>query len=238
MDNAIYASLGRQSGLMSELRAIANNIANSSTTGFRREGVIFAEQVRRLSGVEPSLSMAAAEGRTIDLSQAPLRETGGTFDFAIEGAGFFLIQTPDGNRLSRAGTFTPSAEGGLVTADGSALLDDGGAPIAIPPAARTIALSRDGTLSADGAPVARIGLWLPADQSTLVHEGGTRFAFAGEPVPVDDPQIFQGFVEGSNVEPLAEIARLIEVQRGYELGQSLLDREDERIRSVIRTFSG
>lgn len=113
MDNAIYATLSRQSGLMQEMRTVANNIANISTSGFRREGVIFSEHVAALDGDAPSLSMAYAHGRNINDAQGPLSQTGGAFDFAIEGEGYFQIETPQGNQLSRAGSFTPSAEGEL-----------------------------------------------------------------------------------------------------------------------------
>ena len=128
MDAALYTTLNRQSGLMREMGVVANNIANASTNGFRREGVVFSEFVAALDE-DPSLSMAHASGRHVDLSQATLAMTGGAFDFAIQGEGFFLIETPQGERLTRAGSFTPSPEGELVTADGYRLLDAGGAPI-------------------------------------------------------------------------------------------------------------
>ena len=131
MDVPGYTALTRQSGLMREMQAIANNIANASTSGFRREGVIFSEYVNRLDGA-PSLSMARASARNIDLTQGELSDTGGSFDFAIEGEGFFLVETPRGNRLTRMGSFTPSAEGELVNPDGYRLLDQGGAPVFVP----------------------------------------------------------------------------------------------------------
>ena len=87
MDNGLYTTLNRQSGLMQEMQVVANNIANMSTTGFRREGVIFAEHVADLKGEEPSLSMATAEGRAVNLSQGVLQQTSGRFDLAIEGEG-------------------------------------------------------------------------------------------------------------------------------------------------------
>jgi hypothetical protein len=114
MDAAGYTALGRQSGLMREMQLVANNIANLSTTGFRREGMVFAEHVKALDE-EPSLSMAHGTGRIVDLSQAGLTMTGANFDFAIQGDGFFLIETPEGNRLTRSGSFTPNAAGELVT---------------------------------------------------------------------------------------------------------------------------
>lgn len=234
MDAAGYTALTRQSGLMREMQVVANNIANLSTTGFRREGVIFSEHVTRMAE-GPSLSMANGNARLVDLSQAGVSQTGGTYDLAIQGDGFFLIETPGGQALTRAGAFTPSATGELVTPDGNRLLDQGGAPVFIPPGAARVAVAEDGTVSADGQPVARIGLWGPVDPADLHHQSGTVFA-AGEMQPLDGATILQGFLEDSNVEPVSEIARMIEVQRAYEMGQKFMDAEDQRVRGVIQTL--
>jgi flagellar basal-body rod protein FlgF len=234
MDAAGYATLSRQSGLMREMQVVAQNIANASTTGFRREGVVFAEHVAAMAE-GPSLSMAHATARNIDLMQAEVIPTGGTFDLAIQGTGFFLVATPQGERLTRAGAFMPDAEGNLVNADGHALLDLGGAPVAVPAGARSAAVAQDGTLSVEGRPVARIGLWQPTDPLTLRHEAGTLFA-AGEVEAAEGGVILQGHLEGSNVNPVTEIARMIMVQRAYEMGQGFLDREDARARAVIQTL--
>jgi flagellar basal-body rod protein FlgF len=138
--------------------------------------------------------------------------------------------------LTRAGHFTPDAEGMLVTPEGHALLDDGGAPVVVPPGMGLPGVAPDGTLSADGVPFGRIGLWQPADPLALRHVAGTLFD-AGEAEPAEDgATILQGFLEGSNVNPVAEIARMIAVSRAYEAGQALADREDERIRAVIQTL--
>lgn len=234
MDAAGYTALGRQSGLMREMQLVANNIANLSTTGFRREGMVFAEHVKALDE-EPSLSMAHGTGRIVDLSQAGLTMTGASFDFAIQGDGFFLIETPEGNRLTRSGSFTPNAAGELVNMDGQRLLDAGGAPVFIPPDAGPVGLAEDGTLSAGGVPIAQIGLWQPTDPLALKHQAGTLFD-GGEVEPVEGSRIYQGFLEASNVNPVSEIARMIEVQRAYELGQKFLDAEDGRMRGVIETL--
>lgn len=235
MDNIGYTTLSRQSGLMREMEVVAQNLANISTTGFRREGVIFSEYINRLDA-EPSLSMAVGNTRQVDLTQAGLSMSGGTYDLAIQGDGFFLIQTPEGNRLTRAGAFTPSAEGNLVTADGFPVLDTGGTAVVVPQGARTVAVSQDGTLSADGTAVARIGLWQPTDPLSLRHVAGTMFSADAGVEPIEGGTILQGMLEDSNVEPVSEIARMIAVQRAYEMGQNLLDREDARVRSVIQTL--
>lgn len=233
MDAALYTTLNRQSGLMREMGVVANNIANSSTTGFRREGVVFSEYIAALDR-DPSLSMAHASGRHVDLSQATLTMTGGAFDLAIQGEGFFLVETPQGERLTRAGSFTPSPEGELVTSDGYRLLDAGGAPVFVQPDTK-VAVARDGTLSANGEPIAQIGLWRPADPLALRHQSGTLFD-GGALEPVEEATVMQGMLEESNVEPVSEIARMIEVQRAYELGQKFLDAEDERVRGVIQAL--
>jgi flagellar basal-body rod protein FlgF len=235
MDNAGYVALARQSGLWGEMRTVANNIANMSTTGFRREGVVFSEYVDDLGDAEPSLSVARPAGRSIDLTQGVLAMTGGTYDFAIEGEGFFMVSTPEGNQMTRAGAFTLSAEGALVTAEGYAVLDSGGAPIQIDPAKGAVTVGTDGTLAVGVTPVSQVGVFMPADKGELQHQSGTRFSVSGDPQPSSDFRIYQGFLEGSNVNPVLEIARMIEVQRAYELGQGLLDREDGRIRSIIQS---
>lgn len=236
MDSTIYTTLTRQSGLNLEMRSIANNIANSTTTGFRREGVVFSEYLVKNPHGE-SFSMARAGARVIDLTQAGLTATGGDLDFAIEGEGFFLIETPEGNRLTRAGAFALNPAGEVVTHDGYRLLDAGAAPIAVPPGAGALSLSTDGGLSAGGQPLAQIGLWVPTDPKDLRHVAGTRFDAPGGVVPLEEgARLLQGHLEESNVNPVQEIARMITVQRAYEFGQSFLSREDDRLRDTIRTL--
>ncbi|RME17943.1 MAG: flagellar hook-basal body complex protein [Alphaproteobacteria bacterium] len=239
MDNAIYAALSRQSGLLTEMQAVANNVANASTTGFRREGILFSEFVRALAPGNESLSMAAANVRDTRLDQAPLTETGGTFDLAIEGEGFFLIEGPEGQMLTRAGAFTRSNTGELTTLDGYRLLDAGGAPVFVPDGTGQVSISADGTMSADGQPISQIGLWLPADPNDMGHRDGVRFSVpSGAEPALGEVRILQGFLENSNVNPIAEIARMIEIQRAYEQGQSFLQNEHDRVRGVIETLGG
>ncbi|MGY6549903.1 MAG: flagellar hook-basal body complex protein [Roseinatronobacter sp.] len=236
MDNAGYITLTRLSGLQREMRVIAHNMANVSTAGFRREGVVFSEFVVGAGRAEPSLSMALGNTRQTSQMQGALSQTGGAFDMAIEGEGFFQVQTPQGVMLTRAGIFTPTAAGDLANMDGHLLLDDGGGPIFVPPDAQTISLARDGTLSADGVPFAQIGLVRAVDPVTMSRAAGTLFRVDGDVEAIESPQILQGFVEESNVDPISEMVRMIEVQRAYERGMKLIEGEDERIRSVVQTL--
>lgn len=230
-----YVTLTRQSGLMQEMRVIANNIANSATTGFRQEGVLFSEYVAG-TGNGPSVSMALGNVRNTSMEQGTLTSTGGRFDFAIEGNGFFQVETPAGPRLTRAGTFTPNAEGELVTHAGYRVLDAGGAPIFIPPDAPDMAVGADGTLSANGQPLAQLGLVIPGDGTQMIREDGVMFRAEGEVEPAAQASVVQGFLESSNVNPIGQVARMIEVQRAYELGQSFAENEDERLKSATSTF--
>jgi flagellar basal-body rod protein FlgF len=236
MDATVYTTLSRQSGLMRELQVVAQNIANASTTGYRREGTVFAEHVAAL-GTAPSLSMAHATGRLIDPSQGALTRTGGALDMAVMGEGYFQVSTPDGLRLTRNGAFTLAPDGTLVTQDGHPLLDEAGASIVLPPDAGNVRLAEDGTLSLGDAPLGRVGVVMPEKPETLRRDAATLLAFDGSTAPVEGPKVLQGQIEEANVNAVSEISRMIEVQRAYEAGQTLLDREDDRIRTVIRTLA-
>lgn len=234
MDTA-YVTLSRQSGLMNEMRLVANNIANANTTGYRQQGLVFSEFIRDMPNT-PSLSMSRAEARNTSLQQGVLTETGGQFDFAIEGDGFFMIETGEGNRLTRAGSFSPNAEGDLVTMDGARVLDANGAPVFIPPDAASIDVGSDGTLSVEGQLLGQLGVFNVADPKDLIREGSTLFRAGGQIDPVDAPVVLHRFLEGSNVNAINQVTRLIEIQRAYELGQSFLKTEDERVRGALKAL--
>jgi len=235
MGSTSYTTLTRQTGLIREMQVVANNIANSATTGYRQEGLIFGEYVKNTEG-GPSISMATANIRNTSMMQGGLTQTGGQLDFAIEGDGFFSIETPSGERLTRAGSFVMSAEGDLVTLDGFRVLDVGGAPIFIPPDATDLGVAADGTISAGGRPISQLGMVMPVDMIGLIREDGVMFRAEGGTEPALEGRVMQGFLESSNVDPLGQIARMIEVQRAYEMGQSFLDTENERIRNALKTF--
>lgn len=234
MDATGYVTLSRLSGLRREMDLVANNIANIGTQGYKSQGAVFSEYIADVPDGR-SLSMARATAWQMDMTDGVLGQTGGTFDLGIQGEGFFQIETPDGPRLTRAGSFTPSPNGELVTMDGLRLLDAGGAPVFVPPNVANIGISRDGTISADGTPIGQIGLWQPVDPLTLTYAGGNLLN-AGDLEPATGGEIHQGFLEESNVQPVTEVARMIEVQRAYEQGQAFLDAEDERMRNMIQVM--
>lgn len=236
MDHSGYVALTRQSGLLREMQVVANNIANAATTGFRQQGVAFSEYIDK-AGRAPSVSMAHANVSSISDVQGAFKQTGGLFDLAIEGPGYFMVDTGNGERLTRAGHFSPNAVGELVTPDGHRVLDVGGAAMFVPPDARDIRIAQDGTLSVEGRPLGQIGIYSPSDPTNMRQDAGALFDPVTGIEDVLEPRVIQGFVEASNVNAITQLARMIEVQRAYEMGQSFLDAEDQRIRDAVRSLT-
>ena len=239
MSNAIYTMLGRQQGLMQEMQVVANNLANSSTTGYKSDRAMFGEFLVATGSQSSSLSMGGLAGHSFAMTQGALKITGGQLDLAIQGDGFFLVDTPQGQRLTRAGNFQMSPDGKLVDSNGSALLSAGGSPINIPQSASQIRIASDGTVSVssgDGIPpqdVGQVGVVTVDQDATLVRDSNSYFSAPDGHKPAENTEIVQGALEQSNVSPVLEVARMIEVQRAYEAGQTLFEREDQRIGQII-----
>jgi flagellar basal-body rod protein FlgF len=107
----------------------------------------------------------------------------------------------------------------------------------VPAGAGTLAVSSDGTLSVEGVPLGQMAIVRPLDPLNMIREDGVMFRADGGDEPAEDARVMQGFIEGSNVNPLLELTRMIEVQRAYEMGQSFLQTEDERIRAAVKTLT-
>ena len=237
MDNSIsYLSLNRQIGLSIELDVLSNNISNINTSGFRREGVNFTEFVLSAEN-ENSISMADIGARhTLDLPGAVV-ESGGALDVAIEGEGFFLIDGVGERLLTRAGAFQVSDTGVLSTPGGAPVLDVGGGQIPIGIDTKEIQIAEDGTVSANGIAISQIAI-VTAPPTAMTRVGDTSFSVIdGAFEALENPRVRQGALEKSNVNPVHEIARMIEITRAYEMAQSVIQDEDERIRDVIQTLS-
>lgn len=236
MDNSLYyLTINRQNGLAAELDMIANNVANIDTAGFRREGVAFSEFVVAANGGE-SVSMADLNVRYASELPGPQTVTGGRFDVAIEGDGFFVLDTEEGPVLTRAGAFQISQDGILVTPAGEPVLDNGLAQIAIPLNSKDILIGQDGTISANGEPIGQIGL-MTAPREIVSRFGDTAFKVEDDAFePVANPKMRQGALEESNVDPVLEIARMIEVTRAYDMAQTLIEDENDRIENAVRTL--
>ena len=236
MDNALYyLAVNRQMGLSAEMDLVANNIANLDTSGFRREGVAFTEFVLSAEGGE-RVSMADLAARYASELPGGLAMTGGIFDVAIEGDGYFLIDTGETLLLTRSGAFQVSQNGVLTTPSGDEVLDVGQAPIPIPPDASDVVIGKDGTLSINGEPVAQLAV-VNAPRELISRFGDTAFEVQDDAFEqVVNPRIQQGALELSNVNAVTELARMIEVTRAYETAQSLVQDEDDRIRNAIQTL--
>jgi flagellar basal-body rod protein FlgF len=237
MTNPIYTLLSKQVGLRQQVDVIAHNVANLSTTGFKREGLTFAAHVRRLEQPGGSLAMVEIGSSHTDLRSGTLGHTGNAFDFAVDGAGFFAVETGGGVRYTRDGRFSTNQLGELVTTTGHRVLDEGGAPIVIPPEISDVTASADGALSApDGRPLGVLGVWeLPA--GFLRREADGLFVSEVDPAPAPESRVVQGFLEASNVNPIAELTDLIEAQRAYERGSAMLQSEHERMGRMLEKLS-
>jgi flagellar basal-body rod protein FlgF len=233
MDNSI-ATLSRQTGLLEATQIIANNIANAATPGYKGESTVFAEYVAAGGKASQSLSMGHLVAHSTDYSGGGLKKTGGTFDLAIQGQGFFKVTTPGGERLTRAGAFMLDAEGLLTDVNGNAVVDEGGSPVEIPPDAVNVAVASDGTISIDGEIFAAIGVFQPVGEP--VRAGNNHWVAPEGDRAVDEPRIHQGFIEASNVEPVAEFAELILAQRLFEAGQTLSEQEHDRLSSLVNAI--
>lgn len=238
MDNALYVGLSRQMTLRRELDIVANNIANMDTTGFKVESLMVetepAAPAQTFGAPRPvKFVIDRSVGR--DFGQGVLRATGGTFDLGVQGEGFFRIGTAGGEQYTRDGRFQLDAQGRLVTEDGQPLLGDGGGEIVIDPEQGPVTIAQDGTISQGEELLGKIGLASFPELSVLEKVGDNRYRNTSnaQPEAAVGAAIKQGMLEGSNVKPVAEITRMIEVTRAYESMAKVMDANAELSRRSI-----
>ncbi len=226
MDSGLYAAY---TGLLARTQALdtaANNLANAGTNGFRAQRETFRGVIANglAAGVASSQvgetvnRFGVLGGTRVDLSQGALATTGNPLDLGIDGAGFFAVQTKQGIRYTRDGSFTQSATGQLQTSTGEAVLDTGGQPIVAP--SGPVQISPDGTLSVGSGVVARVGVFAFAP-GALTAEGANRFVASGAPI-AGDGLVRQGTVEGANQDAVHGSMQMILVQRQAEMMQKAL----------------
>jgi flagellar basal-body rod protein FlgG len=243
------------------MRVIANNLANVNTTGFKRDRANFATlayQDARVAGQQRSAETAYATGLNLGtgvqvqstsriVTQGTLNTTGNSLDLALDGDGYFQVSLPGGQLgYTRAGNFTRSAEGQLVTSQGYVLQP----AIAVPEGVVALSISEDGTVSAtlDGeAEPAQLGQITiasfanpaglkPVADNFLMETGASGAAQIGVAGDGGRGNIRQGMLEGSNVNIVEELVDMIECQRAYEINSKMISAVDEMLRNANQTL--
>jgi flagellar basal-body rod protein FlgF len=239
MENPTTIALSRLVAQSRALDVTATNLANSGTAGFRAERVLFSDWLaREPSRAEPpgGKTLAYTQDRATyrERQSGPLEHTANPLDLALaSAAGWFTVRTSNGPRLTRAGHFQLDATGAIVDEQGQALLDTAGRPLATTPADTRLTVAGDGTLSSENGQIGKIGVVQPDDERKLSAEGG-RLMLANTPTkPVAVPNIVQGAVEGSNVQPIAELNRMMNDVREFQFTTQFIQGESDRQTGAI-----
>lgn len=244
MENSALVGLSRQVALRRELDIVANNLANIGTSGFKNEQVLFEEYlmpVARAEGfprADRRLSYVQDKATWRDFSVGPVEVTGNNLDVALGEGAFLVVQTPAGERYTRAGSLQMDNEGRVVTASGHPVLTTAGV-IQLAPEDGEIAIASDGTISTEEGPLGRLRLAGFDNLQALTEQGGGLYASAApanEFAP-GEARVTQGALERSNVQPITETTRLIEISRAYQSVASMLQRSDEMRRSAIERLA-
>ena len=229
MDNTLYVGLSRQMTLRREFDLLANNIANADTVGFKVESLMLDDQPERpkapRGGMQSPIHFVMDKGVARDFGQGALRPTGAPLDMAVAGDGFFQIASPEGARFTRDGQFTTDAEGRLTTQAGDPVMSDSGSEIVLDMSKGPPKIAEDGTVSQGAQVLGRVGVYRFADLAALSKEGDSLYSNTSnlQPEQANDAKVVQGSVEGSNVQTILQMTRLIEVSRAYESTAKMID---------------
>ncbi len=240
MDIQPSISLSHATALRRRMDVVANNIANMNTSGFRREDSMFSAAPTRVGGDVPMALRQANHvidlGLTMDRKSGPMVATGSPLDIAIEGEHWLAVEGPGGTpAYTRAGHLQILPTGELALSSGEIVLGEGGSAITLSDDDRNIEIGPDGTVSSSQGIAGRIELWALAAGARPQALGGGLYSAEAAPVEAADTRIRAGMIEGSNVEPIAEMTRMIDILRSYQASQSLNDKiNDLRSRSIER----
>jgi len=237
MDNTLLVSLSHQIAAYRSMDVIANNLANLSTPAFKREAVKFEEFVQQVQPSEDqtgarTVSFVKDTGVVRDLSEGRMETTRAPFDLAINGKGYFAVQTAAGERYTRNGHLALNADGELVTDTGDPILGDGG-PITITVDDGDVHIAADGTVSGAKGQIGKLRVVDFANERALQKEGASLYATDESPTAAANTKIVQGMLESSNVEPVIEISHMIEVMRAYQATATLSQSEEDLKRKAI-----
>ena len=240
MENVLLVALSRQMALRRELDVISNNVANVQTNGFKRRlsdsreyqmPVASDETFKR--GGDRRISFVVDRGTPLDTSMGKLEPTNNPMDVAINGDAYFKVQTPNGERFTRNGALMINSQGQLVNSDGHAMVGELG-PFQFSSEDRDINIASDGTVNASSGSKGKLALVRFPNQQVLENAGANLFATKAQPEPALQSRVQSGFIERSNVSPVVEISRMIEVTRQYQNIANLMSRTDESRRSAIQ----
>lgn len=220
---------------MESLDMVANNLANSATSGFKKDSELYGNY----SGLGENSdayfsSLPVIEKPWVDLSQGTLQVTSNPFDVALRGNGFFSVKGPSGTLYTRNGNFEMKADGTLSTPDGHSVLLASGSPLKVDPT-RPFEIGLDGAVVQDGAPLGKLQTVSFNDPSALTKKGGTYFQLldpAVKPVP-SGAEVHQGKLESSNVNTAESAVRLVSVMRQFEMLNKAISIAGEMDRKVV-----
>ena len=232
MENTNYVALSHQMALQRQMDIIAHNIANVNTSAFKSDAPLF-EAFVIAAGPNSKISFVRDFGTLTDFATGPIEHTGNTFDVALQGPGFFVIDTPQGRKYTRDGHFGIDGQGNLVSSHGDPILAEDGRPILADPALGPMTINGDGSVAVGNRPPVRLAVVEFAKPQFLHRAGGGYYTTTQEEQAVAQPRIVQATLEGSNVEPILELTRMIETTRAYEASQRLIDTDHDLQRKVV-----
>jgi flagellar basal-body rod protein FlgF len=228
MDNTVYVGLSRQMLLERELDITANNLANVDTVGYKFEQLLNAADPAPTGGAggrpPVTVTFVTADGVARDYRQGALTQTGSPLDVAIDGKGFFTVNTPSGPRYTRDGRFKLDPTGKLVTQDGEPVQGAGG-DIVLDPKKGAVSIAENGVISQQGEQVGKLQVVNFDSLAALSKDGGNLYRNDSNltPTPSASAVLKQGMLEASNVQPVAQITRLIEINRAYDAISNLMN---------------
>ena len=236
MENALLIALSRQVVMERQLEVVANNIANASTPGFKAEQMMFVEF---LAQTETGDTVSYVQDLAVvrDFGEGELTRTGNTFDLAIHGKGWFVIDTPTGPAYTRNGHFSLDPQGQLTTSGGNPVLDSTGVPITFGAADNDIVISADGSITTSAGEKGRLNIVTFADEKALDKASDSLYVTDQPPVAATEAKVMQGMIEAANVEPIVEIANMITALRSYQSAQQVVVGDDGLVRNAIEVLT-